>query len=209
MEKILPSYEKANTFMSRQSVHELYLYLKTSRWVSTADRPSNHQAYRYFRGNSSHRPNKPQRYYPYFFVIQAMYPDSEAARKMYLEMEQHWGVRLDPKQPFYPHLVDAEQERKLIMGHVTDEEDPSQHDSVVQSRLNSYPGLSTGQSTSSSSGSNQDRNCSLPTTADDQVVSNDYKDKLATMQSELRSELEKRFSELESDYERQKDVVGD
>ncbi|KAF5230186.1 hypothetical protein FAUST_9930 [Fusarium austroamericanum] len=38
-EKILPPYEQAKACMSRQGVHELYRFLKTFRWVSTASRP--------------------------------------------------------------------------------------------------------------------------------------------------------------------------
>ena len=34
---------------------------------------------------------------------------------MYFTMEQHWGVRLDPKEPFYPHLDNAATERVLFM----------------------------------------------------------------------------------------------
>ncbi|CEI66573.1 unnamed protein product [Fusarium venenatum] len=76
VERVLPMYEQAKSCMSRQSVHELYLYLKTSRWISVADRPSSHQAYKYFRGLSSNRPNQPLRYYPYYFIMQALFPNS-------------------------------------------------------------------------------------------------------------------------------------
>ncbi|CZS78253.1 unnamed protein product [Fusarium graminearum] len=189
-EKILPPYEQAKACMSRQGVHELYRFLKTFRWVSTASRPSNHQAYRYFRGTAPSRPNQPVRYYPYYFLLQSPFPGSEAVKKMCLDMEHHWGVRLDYRQPFYPRLDDPEQERKLIMGDVE-------------------PGLSTDQSIADPSESNQEPNDTLPPT-DDQLGSNsnngvfqNYEEQL----SAIRSDFKKRISDLQSNLELDRDVA--
>ncbi|CAF3454965.1 unnamed protein product [Fusarium graminearum] len=118
------------------------------------------------------------------------FPGSEAVKKMCLDMEHHWGVRLDYRQPFYPRLDDPEQERKLIMGDVE-------------------PGLSTDQSIADPSESNQEPNDTLPPT-DDQLGSNsnngvfqNYEEQL----SAIRSDFKKRISDLQSNLELDRDVA--
>ncbi|KAL6921501.1 hypothetical protein FSST1_005527 [Fusarium sambucinum] len=194
VEKVLPRYEQAKSCMSRQSVHELYLYLKTSRWISVADRPSYHQAYKYFRGLSPNRPNQPLRYYPYYFIMQALFPNSEAVKKMCFDMEHHWGVTLDFTQPFYPRLDDAEQERKLIMGHIQPKDESVSFNSPLPT---SYSGLSTGQSISGPSESNQESSDTLPTTDDQAADSSnmnffhDYEERLSDSKRDLDEAREK------------------
>ncbi|EKJ79419.1 hypothetical protein FPSE_00350 [Fusarium pseudograminearum CS3096] len=125
---------------------------------------------------------------------------------MCLDMEHHWGVRLDYKQPFYPRLDDAEQERKLIMGHV---EPGDESLGLNFSMPVSYPGLSTGQSIADPSEPDQEPNDTLPTT-DNQVASNsnngvfqNYEEQL----SAIKSDFKKRISDLQSNLELDRDVA--
>ncbi|RBR07408.1 uncharacterized protein FIESC28_10649 [Fusarium coffeatum] len=113
IEQVLSSYERARAVMSRQGIHELCSYLKTAldlNLILSKIRRKVVGVGKYFRSG-------PCPYYPFFFAVQAIFEEGDGAlRKMYSTMEQHWGVRLDPKQPFYPHLDNAERERVLFMG---------------------------------------------------------------------------------------------
>ncbi|RGP62323.1 hypothetical protein FSPOR_9368 [Fusarium sporotrichioides] len=177
VEKILPSYEKAKACMSRQGVHTLYRHLKTYRWISATDIPKNHSAYRCFHGYPRSHDNRPLFYYPHFFVIQALFPESGAMKPMYRALEDHWGVRLDYTRPFYPRLDDdnAEEERKLIRGQPSNRYSPikvyipSKLLELSESRPSYYPDLSTGQNFIDTSESGQEPSDTL-TTTDDQVA---------------------------------------
>ncbi|KAF4450651.1 hypothetical protein F53441_6312 [Fusarium austroafricanum] len=114
---ILESFEAAKEVMSDRAIHELCEFLKTDRWFSNAPNASGHRCYKYFRGRSTKYPGEPQLYYPYFFVVQALFPESESVKRMYRDMSLLWEVELDPREPFYPRLEDAELEFSLIIGN--------------------------------------------------------------------------------------------
>ncbi|KAM0421713.1 hypothetical protein ACHAPD_000151 [Fusarium lateritium] len=123
-------------------------------------------------------------------------------------MEHHWGVTLDFTQPFYPRLDNAEQERKLIMGHIQ----PKYESVSLNSSLpTSYSGLSTGQSISGPSESNKESSDTLPTTNDQAADSrninffHDYEERL----SGVKSDFNKRLSDLQSRLELQRDIGED
>lgn len=134
----------------------------------------------------------PYPYYPYFFVVQAIFEEGgEALQKMYLTMEQHWGVRLDPKEPFYPHLDDAGRERELFMGRPDSENriPPVLKHSSHQSSSNSQ--IIAADDNSSSSDVQESTNGNSNTAPDK------YQQELINIQNEFG----KRLSEVQSQIE--------
>ncbi|GKU02302.1 hypothetical protein FLAG1_02759 [Fusarium langsethiae] len=211
------SYENAKACMSRQGqgVHSLYRHLTTYEWVSATTNPKNHSAYRSFNWYLLSNDDCPIFHYPHFFVIQALFPESDAVKSMYSDLECHCGVRLDFTQSFYPRLDEnPEEERKLIMGLTLNEGDPfnfsvpSKLLGLSKSRPSYYPGLSTGQNfVDTSEPSN-----TLPTTGN-QVASKsssnnvlrNYKEQLSSIQSDFN----KRLSDFQSCLELQGNIAED
>ncbi|KAJ4133756.1 hypothetical protein NW768_005344 [Fusarium equiseti] len=181
--------------MSRQGIHELCSFLKTAKWISPATSVGQHNAYRRVVGVGKFLRGGPYPYYPYFFVVQAIFEEGgEAFQKMYFTMEQHWGVRLDPKKPFYPHLDNAERERVLFMGRPDPENriPPVLKHSSRQSSSNSQ--IIAVNDDSSSFDDQESTNDSSNTTPDK------YQQELINIQNEFG----KRLSEVQSQIEEEK-----
>ncbi|KAH7193363.1 uncharacterized protein B0J16DRAFT_395329 [Fusarium flagelliforme] len=195
IEQVLSSYERARAVMSRQGIHELCSFLKTGKWISPATSVSQHNAYRRVAGVGKFLRGGPYPYYPYFFVVQAIFEEGgEALQKMYFTMEQHWGVRLDPKEPFYPHLDNAERERVLFMGRPDSENWISAvlRSSSRQSSSNTQ--IMAIDDDSSSSDVQESTNSSSNTAPDK------YQQELINIQNEFG----KRLSEVQSQIEEEK-----
>ncbi|KAF5626769.1 hypothetical protein F25303_11011 [Fusarium sp. NRRL 25303] len=117
--RVIASFEEAKGRMSRDGAGEVHKYLlKDRKWFQSSHLASAHIDYRRFMGKSHYNSTL---YYPYFFVIQAIYvlggePIHDAIRGMYKEVSRHWGMDITPDKPFYPRLADSEKERRLIMG---------------------------------------------------------------------------------------------
>ncbi|KAF5544442.1 hypothetical protein FMEXI_6555 [Fusarium mexicanum] len=117
VDSVLSSFEEAKKVMSAQAIHEIHRYLKAGRWIHDAPSTSRHPAYKHIKGQSS-GPNRgvPRFYYPYFFVLHAIFPPSESLRTVCEDMGRYWGLRVSVYEPFYPRLQDSEREMDLIMG---------------------------------------------------------------------------------------------
>lgn len=113
---VLRSFAKAKEVMSDRAINELCEYLKRSTWNSTARNASRHPCYKHFKGTSPCPSPFAGPYYPYFFIIQALFPLGEAVKGMYRDLSDLWEMDLDPTRPFYPRLADSEREFSLIMG---------------------------------------------------------------------------------------------
>ncbi|RKL06572.1 hypothetical protein BFJ71_g2514 [Fusarium oxysporum] len=112
----LRSFAKAKEVMSDRAINELCEYLKRGTWNSTARNASGHPCYKHFKGTSPCPSPFAGPYYPYFFIIQALFPLGEAVKGMYRDLSDLWEMDLDPTRPFYPRLADSEREFSLIMG---------------------------------------------------------------------------------------------
>ncbi|KAJ0154041.1 Major facilitator-type transporter ecdD [Fusarium oxysporum f. sp. albedinis] len=110
------SFAKAKEVMSDRAINELCEYLKRGTWNSTARNASGHPCYKHFKGTSPCPSPFAGPYYPYFFIIQALFPLGEAVKGMYRDLSDLWEMDLDPTRPFYPRLADSEREFSLIMG---------------------------------------------------------------------------------------------
>ena len=119
-------------------------------------------------------------------------------QKMYLAMEQHWGVRLDPKQPFYPRLENLERERVLFMGRTESEHriPPVLKHSSRQSSSNSQ--IIAADDNSSSSDVQESTNSSSNNS------SNTAPDKYQQELINIQNEFGKRLSEVQSQIEEEK-----
>ncbi|KAG9502308.1 hypothetical protein J7337_005135 [Fusarium musae] len=117
VDSVLSSFEEAKKVMSAQAIQEIHKYLISGRWIHDAPSASRHPAYKHIKGQSS-GPNRgvPRLYYPYFFVLHAIFPPSESLRIVCEEVGRHWGLQVDLYKPFYPRLQDTEREMELIMG---------------------------------------------------------------------------------------------
>ncbi|KAF5985037.1 hypothetical protein FCOIX_2298 [Fusarium coicis] len=113
---VLRSFAKAKQVMSDRAINELCEYLKRGSWNSTAGNASTHPCYKHFKSTSPCPSTSAGQYYPYFFVIQALFPLGEALKGMYRDMSDLWGIDIDPTRPFYPRLADSDREFSLIMG---------------------------------------------------------------------------------------------
>ncbi|KAF5724388.1 hypothetical protein FMUND_844 [Fusarium mundagurra] len=113
---VLRSFAKAKQVMSDRAINELCEYLKRGSWNSTAGNASTHPCYKHFKSTSPCPSPFAGQYYPYFFVIQALFPLGEALKGMYRDMSDLWGMDIDPTRPFYPRLADSDREFSLIMG---------------------------------------------------------------------------------------------
>ncbi|EXL79120.1 hypothetical protein FOPG_06877 [Fusarium oxysporum f. sp. conglutinans race 2 54008] len=113
---VLRSFAKAKEVMSDRAINELCEYLKRGTWNSTARNASRHPCYKHFKGTSPCPSPFSGPYYPYFFIIQALFPLGEALKGMYRDLSDLWEMDLDPTRPFYPRLADSEREFSLIMG---------------------------------------------------------------------------------------------
>ncbi|RKK85788.1 hypothetical protein BFJ69_g1397 [Fusarium oxysporum] len=113
---VLRSFAKAKEVMSDRAINELCEYLKRGTWNSTARNASGHPCYKHFKGTSPCPSPFAGPYYPYFFIIQALFPLGEAVKGMYRDLSDLWEMDLDPTRPFYPRLADSEREFSLIMG---------------------------------------------------------------------------------------------
>jgi hypothetical protein len=113
---VLKSFGKAKSVMSDRAIHELCEYLKRGKWNSTARNASGHPCYNHFKGTSPYPSPLSGPYYPYFFIIQALFPYSEALKGMYRDLSDLWEMDINPTRPFYPSLADSEREFFLIMG---------------------------------------------------------------------------------------------
>ncbi|KAM0550809.1 hypothetical protein ACHAPJ_008672 [Fusarium lateritium] len=120
--KVLSSFEEAKSVMSLQAIREIYSYLSTGKWISDVSCAGNHPAYKHLRDQKTHDFGQERLYYPYFFVIQAIYPNSEGVEKVAEELSQHWGIFFDWSEPWYPRLDDPVREHALIMGGPEDHE---------------------------------------------------------------------------------------
>ncbi|CCT69045.1 uncharacterized protein FFB20_10719 [Fusarium fujikuroi] len=115
-------YQEAKAKLSRQATAELHAYLKTGEWIDKAKLASSHPAYARFMGTGKFK--TPSRYYPHFFVIQAIFdPDPKgkgilkAVGRLYDEVSKHWGMQATPGVPFFPYLPDSERELRLLLGN--------------------------------------------------------------------------------------------
>ncbi|KAF5626768.1 hypothetical protein F25303_11010 [Fusarium sp. NRRL 25303] len=116
VDRVLSSFQEAKKIMSTQAIHLIHEYLKSGRWIHDGLTASRHPAYKVMKGHSGGNGGRPLLYYPYFFVIQAIFPSTDALRIVCEDIGRHWGVRISIHEPFYPHLQDSEREMDLIMG---------------------------------------------------------------------------------------------
>jgi hypothetical protein len=118
--RVLMSFEAAKRVMSQEGIHQVFEFLKTDRWISERPNISSHIAYRALKNERSYKKH-PRFHYPRFFIIQALYgstnlPIPDCFIKLCLDMSHHWGIRIDPRKPFYPRLEDSEKELALMRG---------------------------------------------------------------------------------------------
>ena len=201
VEQVLSSYKRAQAVMSRQGIHELCTFLKTSRWITSTTNAGDHHAYRWVVGTGRFLTRGPCPYYPYFFIVQAIFEEGgEAFQRMYLTMGQHWGLRLDPKEPFYPRLDDTERERVLFMGRPNSESriPPVPRHSSRQSASNSQI-IAIDDDTSSSDVQESTNNSSSKNSS-----SNTAPDKYQQELINIQNEFGKRLSEVQSQIEEEK-----
>ncbi|WKT44088.1 hypothetical protein QSH57_008941 [Fusarium oxysporum f. sp. vasinfectum] len=97
---VLRSFAKAKEVMSDRAINELCEYLKRGTWNSTARNASGHPCYKHFKGTSPCPSPFSGPYYPYFFIIQALFPLGEALKGMYRDLSDLWEMDLDPTRPF-------------------------------------------------------------------------------------------------------------
>ncbi|KAF4956666.1 hypothetical protein FGADI_3655 [Fusarium gaditjirri] len=116
VDRVISSFEEAKKVMRAQAIHEIHKYLKSGRWIRDVLTASRHPAYKLIKGHSGSNRDGPTLYYPYFFVIQAIFEPSDAFRTICQDMSRYWGLEVDIYEPFYPRLQDTEREMELIMG---------------------------------------------------------------------------------------------
>ncbi|WZH43136.1 hypothetical protein QYS62_004138 [Fusarium acuminatum] len=118
--RVLGSFEAAKRVMSRQGIHQVYVFLKAGRWISAYSNISDNIAYRALKQRRGYE-KYPRFHYPRFLVVQAIYgstdtPIPDCFMKLCLDMSHHWGIRINPSKPFYPRLEDSEKELALMKG---------------------------------------------------------------------------------------------
>ncbi|KAF5561159.1 hypothetical protein FPHYL_6347 [Fusarium phyllophilum] len=119
VDSVLASFEEAKKVMSAQAIHEIHNYLKSGRWIHDALTASRHPAYKTMKGHSGgNSKGKLLFYYPYFFVLQAIFPPSDPLSIVCEDMSRYWGLRVNVHDPFYPRLQDSKREMDLIMGKI-------------------------------------------------------------------------------------------
>ncbi|KAH6969165.1 hypothetical protein DER45DRAFT_532806 [Fusarium avenaceum] len=118
--RVLESFEAAKRVMSRQGIHQVCRFLEAGRWISERSKISDNIAYRALKQQGGYE-GHPSFYYPRFFVVQAIYGSSNTPIpgcfiKYCLDMSHHWGIQINPSEPFYPRLEDSEKELALMKG---------------------------------------------------------------------------------------------
>ncbi|KAJ4247169.1 hypothetical protein NW762_013308 [Fusarium torreyae] len=131
VKRVLSSFERARSVMSPRAIQEIHQYLSGGKWISDSSCASSHPAYSHLRGWKPHDAAKKQFYYPYFLVVQAIYPQSDGVQKVAEELSQHWAISFDWTKPWYPRLDNPVREHALIMGR------PANHENTPGSAYNS------------------------------------------------------------------------
>ncbi|KAF4956668.1 hypothetical protein FGADI_3657 [Fusarium gaditjirri] len=116
--RVLASFEEAKKHLAKDVIEELHKYLITGQWIQDHTNAGSHTAYKRFVGLGGYRKT---RYYPHFFVIQAIYAQNgrhtgSAVERLYEELSGHWGKVIPSDKPFYLRLADTDLERWLIIG---------------------------------------------------------------------------------------------
>ncbi|KAF9772579.1 hypothetical protein IL306_009708 [Fusarium sp. DS 682] len=113
VQRVLSSFRTARTIMSRQAIKVLYGYLVKGEWIHDATIPCHHPAYKHLTGYGRIQISY---YYPFFFVLQAIYPITTGIRDLCRRFQDYWGIDIHPTRAFYPRLQDSERELALIKG---------------------------------------------------------------------------------------------
>ncbi|KAF5693069.1 hypothetical protein FDENT_2329 [Fusarium denticulatum] len=201
VDSVLSSFEDAKKVMSAQAIHEIHNYLKTGRWIHDALTASRHPAYKSMKGHSGGHRGAPLLYYPYFFILRAIFPPSDSLASLCEDVSRYWGLRVNVRDPFYPRLQDSEKEMDLIMGKVSHPQ--TQVERPSQSRYS--PALFTPTHGDNSEMEDQKDSVQVATdtapiplpvhTSASDTLRN-YDEELASVRASIESDVEQRFAKL-------------
>ncbi|KAF4969227.1 hypothetical protein FSARC_3480 [Fusarium sarcochroum] len=195
VKKVLSSFEKAKSVMSLQAIQEIHKYLSTGRWINDAFHACRHPAYMHLRGQRPHDFEKQQFYYPYFLVVQAIYPRSDGVEKIAIGLSQHWGIPFDWTEPWYPRLDDPAREHALIMGQGLDVSEITRNSSSASNPLATESSSSCiTVSRNPKTDETQPEPQNQPNSADNGNTLGDYNNKLAS----IRADFDQRLTEIQS-----------
>ncbi|KAF5636994.1 uncharacterized protein FTJAE_5827 [Fusarium tjaetaba] len=178
--------------MSPRAIKFLFGYLETGSWIDDATIPSRHPAYKSLMGP---RKRVHRHYYPWFFVIQAIYPSTTGVRRLCESFSAFWGLRINPTTAFYPCLQDSKREYALIKGvkprkvapHATSV--PAQHFGGAPTESSAVPAQqSSNQQTAATTAAAQ------PDTPSSSNPLNNYEEQLTS----IRGDFERRLSEFQN-----------
>ncbi|KAF5564923.1 hypothetical protein FNAPI_1891 [Fusarium napiforme] len=202
VDSVLSSFGEAKKAMSAQAIHEIHKYLISGRWIHDALTAIRHPAYKTLRGHSGGTSKGASLlYYPYFFVLQAIFPPSDALRIVCEEISRHWGLRVSVYEPFYPRLQDSEREMALMMGKI-----PCPERQVERPSQSQYtPALFTPTQDGNTEMEDQKDSIqvatdtartSLPVAASAPNTLPNYDEELASIRASIQSDVEQRFAEF-------------
>ncbi|KAF5577761.1 hypothetical protein FPCIR_11919 [Fusarium pseudocircinatum] len=202
VDSVLSSFEEAKKVMSARAIHEIHTYLISGRWIHDALTASRHPAYKTMRGHSGgNSKGVPLLYYPYFFVLQAIFPPSDTLGIICEDLSRHWGVRVSVYERFYPRLQDSEREMVLMTGKV-----PCPQRQVERPSQSQYtPALFTPAQDGNPEMEDQKDSIqvatdtartSLPVAASASNTLPNYDEELASIRASIESDVEQRFAKF-------------
>ncbi|PNP61141.1 hypothetical protein FNYG_14229 [Fusarium nygamai] len=202
--RVLSSFEEAKKIMSTQAIQLIHEYLKSGKWIHDGLTASRHPAYKVMKGHSGGNGGRRLLYYPYFFVIQAIFPSTDALGIVCEDIGRHWGVRISIHEPFYPRLQDSEKEMDLIMG-----KNASSWGQVERPSQSQYS-LALFTPTQDGDPEMEDQKDSIQVAADTALTSQpvptsapdtlrNYDEELASIRSEFEQRLDKFQAQIQQD----------
>ncbi|KAG5758803.1 hypothetical protein H9Q72_013067 [Fusarium xylarioides] len=206
--RILSSFEEAKAVMSPPAIRILYNYLRVGDWIDDATVPSSHPAYRSIVGRKRRGLCHPYYYYPYFFVLQAIYPATSGLKKICRSFLQFWGVHITPKEAFYPRLENPRREYALIMGRHPRDDSVGKAASPATPTTTKQSSMVSAQSSTVTSQQSSDQQvtntaaAAQPEAPSSSNSLNNYEEQLTT----IRGDFERRLSEFQNQLH--KDAIG-
>ncbi|KAF4436337.1 hypothetical protein FACUT_6501 [Fusarium acutatum] len=202
VDSALSSFEEAKKVISAQAIHEIHKYLKSGRWIHDALTASRHPAYKTMKGHSGgNSKGVPLFYYPYFFVLQAIFPPSDPLSIVCEDIGRHWGLRVSVYEPFYPRLQDSEKEMVLTMGKSPRPQRQVEHPSQSQyspalftPTQDGNPEMEDQKDSIQVATDTARTSLPVPTSASDTL--RNYDQELASVRASIQSDIEQRFAKF-------------
>ncbi|KAF4450634.1 hypothetical protein F53441_6295 [Fusarium austroafricanum] len=117
--RVLEAFEKAKPRMCKEAVEETQQFLNSREWLKDCKNPSNHPCYSRIKGSQGSIDYPDNCYYPYFLVMQAIWPDNPTVARIAQSFAKYWmHLEIEDGPEHYPVLKNKKLELRLFRGKV-------------------------------------------------------------------------------------------